>query len=352
MTYVRHCDVACFAKEILADYALDAAVVTKVDSGLINATFLATLENQRFIVQRVNPIFGPRVNDDIHHVTLYLAEAGMLTPCLLPTSSGQLYTKDNTGQIWRVMTFIEGVTHERATEPSLCRSAGELVGRFHRIVSTLSYEFLHKRLFIHDTTRHLATLKEALSSKRTHANVAAIAPLGEKILEQARQLPSLPSLPKRIVHGDLKISNILFSPEGRALALVDLDTLGKMPLPIELADAWRSWCNPSGEDDPNAHFRIDYLEAAIVGYAQEAGGLFIESEVSALPWWLETIALELAARFCADALLESYFAWDSTRFSCRSEHNLVRATSQWRLACQIKEARSTITELVNDTLMP
>ena len=40
------------------------------------------------------------------------------------------------------------------------------------------------------------------------------------------------------------------------------------------------------------------------------------------------IMLELAARFCADALTESYFAWNPNKFSSRSQHNRVRAEGQ------------------------
>ena len=46
---------------------------------------------------------------------------------------------------------------------------------------------------------------------------------------------------------------------------------------------------------------------------------------------VEWISLELAARFAADALFESYFGWDPARFPGRGEHNLVRARGQWSM---------------------
>jgi hypothetical protein len=54
-----------------------------------------------------------------------------------------------------------------------------------------------------------------------------------------------------------------------------------------------------------------------------------------------TIMIELAARFCADALNESYFAWDPVRFPSRSEHNRVRAEGQLRAweACRKMETQ-------------
>ena len=44
------------------------------------------------------------------------------------------------------------------------------------------------------------------------------------------------------------------------------------------------------------------------------------------------ICLELAARFLADALNESYFAWDPERFSSAADHQLARASNQLDLA--------------------
>jgi hypothetical protein len=43
------------------------------------------------------------------------------------------------------------------------------------------------------------------------------------------------------------------------------------------------------------------------------------------------VSLELAAPFAEDALRESYFGWDATRFPGRGEHNLHRARGQWSL---------------------
>ena len=50
--------------------------------------------------------------------------------------------------------------------------------------------------------------------------------------------------------------------------MIDLDTLTHMPLPLEMGDAFRSWCNPRGEDHSRAEFRLDLFGAAIRGYAR------------------------------------------------------------------------------------
>ena len=43
-----------------------------------------------------------------------------------------------------------------------------------------------------------------------------------------------------------------------------------------------------------------------------------------------TITVELAARFCADALRERYFRWDERRYASASAHNQARTRAPAR----------------------
>lgn len=47
--------------------------------------------------------------------------------------------------------------------------------------------------------------------------------------------------------------------------IVSLDTVGRMPLHREFGDAWRSWCNPGGEDQTAATFDMDVFAASLAG---------------------------------------------------------------------------------------
>jgi Ser/Thr protein kinase RdoA (MazF antagonist) len=149
-------------------------------------------------------------------------------------------------------------------------------------------------------------------------------------------LPPLPALPPRLCHGDLKLNNVLFAGETppaseQALCLIDLDTVGPMPLAYELGDAWRSWCNVSGEDATAASIDLEVFRASFAGYASGIGRDLTRAERQALLGGVEWISLELASRFAADALVENYFGWDARRFPGRGEHNLVRARGQFSL---------------------
>jgi Ser/Thr protein kinase RdoA (MazF antagonist) len=189
-------------------------------------------------------------------------------------------------------------------------------------------------------------LGEGIEKHRSHRNYAVTVEVAREILARNNDLAPLANLPPRAVHGDLKISNVLFSATGEAIALVDLDTLAEMTIPVELGDAWRSWCNPQGEDAVAPCIDQALLAAALRGYARETRGLLTPAEIDVLPTAIETIALELSARFCLDALEETYFGWDPTRFANLGEHNLVRAKNQLALARSLGAERAAIRALV------
>lgn len=316
---------------MIAAWGLVGARVEPISSGHINRTYRVVPPGRDpLVLQRLSPIFGVEVNEDIAAITAELERAGLLTPRPVPTADGALWLPTSDGP-WRALTCIEGETLLQVDSPARCAEAGGLLGRFHAALWSCTHRFRHLRLGVHDTPRHLATLREALEQRADHRLHAEVAPVGRAILEEAGRVGIPGDLPLRVVHGDPKISNVIFGPDGAARALVDLDTLARMPLPVELGDALRSWCAPAGEEREGP-FDLALYRAALGGYAGGVGQRPTEAERAAIPDGVALVAVELAARFCADALRESYFGWDRARFGSAAEHNLARARSQLFLA--------------------
>ena len=315
----------------------ETATVAPLGRGLINQTFLLTAHGQRSVLQRLAPIFSPVINDNIAAVTDALATAGLVTPRLLPTRDGRFWL-DLGGDdgVWRLQTFVTGTSFDKVRSPAQAHAAGVLVARVHRATDGLSHTFRGLRESVHDTAKHLTRLRQALSVHAQHHLLARVGPLAEAILDRAQALDSLPDLAPRLCHGDLKLNNILFAGETppaseQAVCLIDLDTVGPMSLAYELGDAWRSWCNVSGEDDTAARVDMEVFRASFAGYASGIGRALTGPERRALLGGVEWISLELASRFAADALFENYFGWDAKRFPSRGEHNLLRARGQLAL---------------------
>lgn len=320
------------------------AACEPLGTGLINRTFRVRAAAGDLVLQRVNPIFDPAIHENIRAVTRRLAERGVATPLLLDAQGGRPFVDLGDAGVWRLMTFVAGASFDTIQAPSQARAAGLLVARFHAALDGLEHRFVGLRTGVHDTPRHLATLREALAAHEDHRLHSTVRPLGESILAAAAALSPLADLPPRVCHGDLKFSNVVFAgaagPAAEdARALVDLDTVGPMALAFELGDAWRSWCNPHGEERDDAIFDMAIYAASLDGYLAGLGRPLSSGERAALVGGVEWISLELAARFAADALNERYFGWDPARFPGRGEHNLLRARSQWALHLAVVATR-------------
>lgn len=326
---------------VRAAFELEGARLEPISTGWINRTFAATrADGSRLILQRLHPVFRGEVNLDLDAITRHLEARAMPTPRLLRARDGRAWVQAEG--VWRALTHLEGRTLS-ALHPPHARAAGRLVGRFHGALADLEHTFRFTRAGAHDTPAHLAKLARLGAEHPGHAAHA----LAARILERGRALPDLSALPTRIIHGDLKATNILFAPEGEeAIALVDLDTLAHGTLAVELGDALRSWCNSTDESDPEARFDAARFTAALHGYAESAGALLTREERDAIVPGVETIATELAARFAADAYEDRYFGWDARRFASRVEHNLARARAQLSLAESIDAQRDALRDAV------
>ncbi len=329
--------------DVLAAYGLGGARCTPLAGGLINLSFRIEAENRAYVLQRLHPGLPPEINWNIAQVTAHLAARGCVTPRLVPALTGAGWVKRGDA-VWRLLSYVPGVNHHTMPDLAHAREAGRLLAHFHRALVDCPQPLPHLRASVHDLGRHVAALRSALDEQREHRLRARVAPIAAEILDAASRLPELPALPLRLVHGDPKISNLLFTPAGAGVCLVDLDTVTMAPLAPELGDALRSWCNPGPEDAPTAQFSLPIFEAAVEGYADQARGFVVAAEAASTIDATATIYIELAARFAADALRECYFGYDKTRFASRGEHNLARAANQLQafrsLAAQDGPARA------------
>lgn len=332
--------------QVLPHFNLGGPVQPVADQGLINQTW-SVGRPPRAILQWVNPIFDPKIHLDIDAVTGRLADQGLATPRLVATREGRLWLDDPERGFWRVSTFIEGRTRHRLEDASMAMAGGELVGRFHAALAGWDYTFQAKQRNIHDTPARFDELQGALDEVTTHPLRSRVDAVAETLLQRWASWEGELDLPTRPCHGDLKVSNLRFAADGpQAICLVDLDTLGPQRLADEMGDAWRSWCNPRGEDDPETcRFDVDLFSASVRPWLAALPDL-TGDERRNLVGGIERICLELSARFLADALRNAYFREDRERFPQAGDHNLLRARCQLALAASARDRRSACEAVV------
>jgi Ser/Thr protein kinase RdoA (MazF antagonist) len=300
--------------------------VTPVGRGLLHTTYRVGTVGGDFVVQRLHAAIPDSAIDDMRMVTTYLVACGLQVPSLIPTLDGKPFARDKSGGRWRVYLWLPGHVLESLPDPAMAHAAGRLVGLLHKHLAACDYIPQGSIPHFHDTPFVLAELQHV--HPQLPDEVRGIA---DDIIV------TLPSLivadePQQLIHGDLKISNVIFDDLGHAVGIIDFDTILRHARAIDLGDAFRSWCNRTAEDDPDATFDVAFFEAAASGYAQ---GFGLPSSAETRARHLRAarhITLELAARFLIDVVHDTYFGFDAARYPHRRAHNVARARGQYHLA--------------------
>jgi Ser/Thr protein kinase RdoA (MazF antagonist) len=331
---------------IMSAYGLgEAAHVDVIEEGLIHETYKLETEEGDFVLQKLHPKLATNeIATDFANVTDYLAKQQFPAPKMVRTKHGDVLATDDIGRRWRMQTFIEGETHDVASLSDMVDSAAGMYARFHQVMEDFPHAFVSQRN-AHDTQ---AIYSDVMSTVESHRETTLFSPVERSCEIVENELPDLflpVDLPKRVIHGDPKISNVRFQ-DGEAAALLDLDTCTRQTVLVELGDAFRSWCGRT-EDDPENIFDVEYFRAGWGGYLKQVDGFLTDRERRLVPQAIATITLELAARFLKDYFEDSYFGWDDESYPSRQAHNLARTKGQIALYLDVKRKMSQLQEVVS-----
>jgi Ser/Thr protein kinase RdoA (MazF antagonist) len=140
----------------------------------------------------------------------------------------------------------------------------------------------------------------------------------------------------RPTHNDTKLNNILFDNNGRALCLVDLDTVMQGYVHFDYGDALRTMANTALEDEKDlsqVHFNREVYDTFTRGYLSETGKFLSPVEISLLPYAPVYMTFIIGLRFLTDHLKgDVYFHVHHTG------HNLERARVQFKLVEEIERS--------------
>ena len=144
-------------------------------------------------------------------------------------------------------------------------------------------------------------------------------------------------LPRRFVHADTKISNVLFDAQSpRAKAVIDLDTVMISSVVFDFGDMVRSVCNPLGElaNPKQVNVHMGRFQAVTSGFLSVMDRELTRAERLALAPACIAITATLGMRFLTDYLAgDLYFKVKSP------EDNFQRAAVQLALAVSMEKER-------------
>lgn len=302
-------------------------------NGLLNKTFLITSNNansrQLFVLQRVHPAVSmDGAMNNYFHVTQFLEEQGLITQTVLPMKNGLMWIDDVDGWRWRLLKGVNGKVYNTTKDLGLAEEAGKLLGSMDALLATYP-----KPLEPGRKSHWYQGIIDTFNQYQEQFALSADLEIREAAALLHTELPKLllpADLPKSIVHADPKVSNFVFTPEGKGVCMIDFDTVQVLSPLFEVADAVRSWCG-GNEEDPNNAFDSGVFHALLRGYLANSKGLLSEREQSLIPQACKLVMLGLTARFMNDYIDDSYFGWDETKYNSRKDHNRARAMGQLSL---------------------
>jgi len=352
-------------REALAAFAFGGPVASAVrfGEGHINDTFLVDGGGGRFILQRVSPAAfkePDKLMENIVNVTGYLGrEIEKLggdprretLQVVRPLGGGTCFT-DSEGGVWRAFPFLEeAVCYQTAETPELFAASGRAFGRFQRLLKDYPAATLHETIpRFHDTEDRLSKLKAAVAAdplgrvKDCREDIAFML-AREKDCSVALQAQRDGLLPLRVTHNDTKLNNVLIGKRtGRAMCVIDLDTVMPGLAINDFGDSIRFGANHSAEDEPDlskVNLDVGLFDVYTAAFLEEAGGALTEAELRYLPWGAKLMTLECGIRFLTDHLEgDGYFRIN------RPGQNLDRARTQRKLVADMEERWDELNAIV------
>ena len=342
--------------------------IQSLGNGNINDTFLVSLddlEQTRFVLQRINTkVFRhpQRVMKNMYILTEHVhaklqnqpQDRRWEIPRVILTKTGQDHWNTGDRDYWRAISFIEGSeSFDIIADVSQAQEVGYALGMFHELISDLPSEQLTDTLEgFHITPLYLQQYEEILaqntvkSSPEVDYGLSFVRDRAEwcSVLENAKKEGKLPL---RLMHGDPKVNNVMFDRKtGKAVSVIDLDTVKPGLVHYDIGDCLRSGCNPMGEetqDWQNIYFDLELCRGILTGYLAIAKTFLIDNDYAFLFDAIRLISFELGLRFFTDHLAGNVY------FKVKyPNHNLARALVQFKLTESIENQETQIRQLITD----
>ena len=365
-------------KAIASQFEIGGVItsITPLGEGNVNETYQVTCQEtilqdkipqeqllRRYVMQRINTVVFPRpelvmanINVLANHVASRPLDKDWVMPTAIPIrNSGQTWL-EREGQTWRMLTFVENAeTLQTIKSSQEAQQVGRALGVFHHLVNDIPADALADTLpGFHVTPGYFQTFKNGMAEALANPHFAISQELEiclNFVNQRAGRVDVLEAalargeLKTRPIHGDPKVNNVMLcSTSGRALAMIDLDTVKPGLLHYDIGDCCRSGCNRQGEETEDLDavvFDLSLCEAILEGYLSAAKETLNNHDFDYIVDAIHLITFELGLRFLTDHLAGNvYFKVN------RPDHNLHRAKVQFKLVESIVQQEGTLRAIV------
>ena len=338
----------------------------ELKSGNVNHTYRLVYDENgqphEYVLQRINTYAfhePERMMENIAGVTDHLRRALIKNGEdphrrvleVIRTADGQpLYIEGEN--VWRAYVFITDAFAYDTTDAAAFREVGRGFGNFQKLLIDYPADQLFESIpNFHNTYKRFFQLMRAIDEDKA-GRVREVKEEIEFFFEQRKMLCSIVeliengALPLRVTHNDTKSNNVMLDKStGKAICVIDLDTVMPGSVLYDYGDAIRFGANTAAEDEPDISkisLDLDKARAFTEGFMAETNGFLTEAELRRLPLGIKVLTGELAMRFLTDYMDgDLYFKIDYP------EHNLVRTRAQIALLKDIEKKEQQLQELVD-----
>ena len=334
--------------EVFKDY-------TELASGHINDTYLITsLNNKHFVLQRINDgvfkdvpgliankvMISKHLQKKIMHLPEDELKRRVLT--FIETKKGTTYYKDNEGNFWNMMVYIQGgITFETVDNVEIAYEGGKLFGEFLNLTSDFNATKLievipdfHNMAFRY--SQFELALKEASQQRLEQARIyIELVEVFKDEMHILQKLKDEGKIKLRVTHNDTKISNALFDFDKKGLCVIDTDTVMPGIIHYDFGDAIRTICNTAAEDETDLNlvsFNVEFYKAYVKGFLEKTQKSLSALEIKYLPLGAKTMIFIMALRFLTDFLNDDIYY--KTEYP---DHNFDRSKNQFKLIESMSE---------------
>lgn len=328
---------------------LSEVLIDKIGNGLINLSWKVQQKGVLPIfIQQINSTVFPDPAAIQHNYMLlwkYLqADKTVVTmPEPLYTKRGDTLYMDEAGGYWRAFAFIENsITCNIAHSPEQARQTARTFARFTALLSGFDTSLLKEVIpGFHDLAYRFNQFEEALRKAAPDRKEKA-AGLSDGLLHRKHYkgffetMKSSGRYPKRVMHHDAKISNVLFHKDtGGVICPVDFDTSMPGYYFSDLGDMIRSMSSTEEEQSnklAQVIIRKEVYDNIIDGYLEPLDALLTDEEKANIHYAGPLMICMQALRFLAD-----YLNGDKYYRTEYAEQNFDRAMNQFILLQQLEK---------------
>jgi Ser/Thr protein kinase RdoA (MazF antagonist) len=214
-----------------------------------------------------------------HAVQLYLLEQGFPLPRLIPVLDDEDTMVIVDDRLYEMFECVPGGTYNRTISET--HDGGRVLGMFHRLLKDYHTDWEPSRVGYHDaeivrTSLHnipATVVKDDSVVGKESEMFATVSRLYESYANACDRVENagFREWPDQLVHSDWHPGNMLFA-DGRIQAVIDYDSLHKMPAVTDLANGLLQFSITAGNPDPRlwpAELDVDRFRAFFAGYNEQ-----------------------------------------------------------------------------------